>query len=80
MRMSISEFLDEERKLEAIVEEYSSLLLKTKDNAIYANRNGKQLERAYDWHTRWRRLIDEPAIGILDLQPELLELRKLTES
>ena len=34
MRMSISEFLDEERKLEAIVEEYSSLLLKTKENTI----------------------------------------------
>ena len=80
MRMSISEFLDEERKLEALVKEYSSLLLKTKDNAIYANRKVNQLERAYDWHTRWRRLIDEPAIGILDLQPELLELRKLTES
>ena len=48
MRMSISEFLDEERKLEAIVEEYSSLLLKTKDNAIYANRKVEQLERAYD--------------------------------
>ena len=73
--MFISEFLDEERKLEALVEEYSSLLLKTKDNAIYANRKVKQLESAYDWHTRWRRLIDEPAIGILDLQPELLELR-----
>ena len=80
MRETISECLNEERKLEAIVEEYSSLLLKTKDNAIYANRKVEQLERAFDRHTRWRRLIDEPAIGILDLQPELLELRKLTES
>ena len=75
MRETISECLNQERKLEAIVEEYSSLLLKTKDNAIYANRKVEQLKRAYEWHTRWKRLIDEPAIGILDLQPELLELR-----
>jgi hypothetical protein len=80
LRETISEFLDKECKLEAIVEEYSSLLLKTKENAIYANRKVEQLERSYDWHTRWKRLINEPAIGILDLQPELLELRKLTES
>ena len=80
MRETISEFLNQESKLESRVEEYSNLLLKTKENAIYANRKVEQLERAYDWHTRWRRLIDEPAIGILDLQPELLELRKLTES
>ena len=79
MRETISECLNQERKLEAIVEEYSSFLLKTKENAIYANRKVDQLEIAYDWHTRWRRLIDEPTIGILDLQPELLELRKLTE-
>ena len=56
------------------------MLFKTKDTAIYANRKVEQLERAYDWHSRWRRLIDEPAIGILNLQPELLDLRKLTES
>jgi hypothetical protein len=80
VRDTISEFLNEERKLETIVQEYSNLLLKTKDNAIYANRKVEQLERAYNWHTRWKKLIDEPAIGILDLQPELLELRKLTES
>ena len=80
VRETISEFLNQESKLEARVEEYSNLLFKTKQNAIYANRKVEQLERAYDWHTRWKRLIDEPAIGILDLQPELLELRKLTES
>ena len=80
MRETITEFLNKERKLEAIVEEHSNLLLKTKHNIIYANRKVQKLEQAYDWHTIWRRLIDEPAIGILDLQPELLELRKLTES
>ena len=48
MRQLISEFLDEERKLEALVEEYSSLLLKTKDNAIYANRKVEQLKRAFN--------------------------------
>ena len=51
MRQLISEFLDEERKFEAIVEEYSNLLLKTKENTIYANRKVEQLERAYDWYT-----------------------------
>ena len=40
----------------------------------------KYLDRAYGWHLNWRKLINQPALGILELQPELLELRKLTES
>ena len=40
----------------------------------------KYLDRAYGWHLHWRKLINQPALGILELQPELLEIRKLTES